>query len=749
MITPDENNSIFQLATDFINETSEHLFLTGKAGTGKTTFLRHIRKQTHKTALVAAPTGVAAINAGGITLHSLFQLPFEPYLPGISTLSSQKNFFRFTKQKLDLLRQLELLIIDEVSMLRADTLDAIDASLRGIRRNPRPFGGVQVLYIGDMFQLPPVAKDDEWQLLKEYYSSTFFFHAKVIQQTQPVYLELKKVYRQGDPVFVDLLNRVRNNVITASDIQELNRHYDPQFIPSDEEKYITLTTHNYKADQINNRKLEELQTPERIFTGEVKGEFPDYSLPTDMQLRLKEGAQVMFLRNDTMEPRRYYNGKIATISRIVADQIYVYIPENNTEILLQKEIWENMRYSLNKESGGIVQEQLGSFTQFPIRLAWAITIHKSQGLTFEKAIIDIGASFAPGQAYVALSRCTSLDGIVLHSRVQPNCIMTDPHAIRFSQTEKAREELEDIFSRGKRKFWAERLLLYFDWRPMYLILKEMEKFMEDKVTEEYLPLSALLSRSHRTVRELEETAFKFQDQLTRLVQQEGVGEDLPVLKERCTKAVAYFYEQFIDQILKPLQEYIHYFKSPKKAKTFYKNIIAIEEDMILFLENMKRVRYNNIPLADGPDLVVPRRKDLFTTDAQAEKLPKKRKSSGEKIEKVKPEKEKKEKISTYKMSLTLYKEGLSIEKIAEQRTLAVSTIEGHLASFIASGELSVEEFFSPQELEEIHPVLETFIEMEYPPFRTAVEQLKGKYTYGQLRMAFNHIKQLKQKELSQ
>jgi hypothetical protein len=609
MFSPDENNSIFQLATDFINQTSEHLFLTGKAGTGKTTFLKYIKEHTHKSAIVAAPTGVAAINAGGITLHSLFQLPFEPFIPGYSS-AVKKNFYRFSKQKIDMLRQLELLIIDEVSMLRADVLDCIDETLRKIRRNSRPFGGIQILYIGDMFQLPPVAKEDEWELLKTHYASTFFFHAKVIGQTNPVYLELKKVYRQGDPLFVSLLNRIRNNVATPEDLQELNKHYNPQFVPDEGDSYIILTTHNYRADNINTRKLAALPSEERVFTGAVQGEFPEFALPTDMELHLKTGAQIMFIRNDP--DGRYYNGKIAGISRIIADQIYVYIPETNEEILVQKETWENMHYSLNKETGTIEEEKMGEFSQYPLRLAWAITIHKSQGLTFEKAIIDAGASFAAGQTYVALSRCTSLDGIVFYSRIHPNCIMTDDHAIQFSQTEKAEEELRRLFRRGKKKFWAERLLLYFEWRPVYQLLHDFERLLEEKTTDEYEPAKLLLPKLKLSVRTLEDTTIKFQNQLRQIVQQEGTDDDVSLLKERCQKAIVYFHEQFIAQILIPFQQFIINFKANKKAKTFYKNTIGIEEDMILFLENMRKVRYNNIPLAEDMEIKIPSRKDLFS-----------------------------------------------------------------------------------------------------------------------------------------
>ena len=605
-MNPDENNAIFQLAADFINQTSEHVFLTGKAGTGKTTFLKYIRKNTYKNAIVAARTGVAAINAGGVTLHSLFQLPFEPYLPGVSN-PLKKIFFRFSKQKIELLRQLELLIIDEVSMLRADVLDCIDEILRRIRRNTRPFGGIQVLYIGDMFQLPPVAKTEDWELLETYYESTFFFHARAIRQTEPVYLELKTVYRQGDPVFVDLLNRIRNNMATPDDLYELNKRYNPSFRPKEEENYIILTTHNYRSDAINQRRLEELPSEERIFSGAVDGDFPDYALPTDMELHLKTGAQVMFIRNDA--EGRFFNGKIATITRIVADQIYVYLPDLNEEILVQKEEWENMRYSLNKESSKIEEEKLGSFTQYPLRLAWAITIHKSQGLTFEKAIIDAGASFAAGQTYVALSRCTSLDGIVLFSKIRPNCILTDDHAIRFSQTEKDENELHKLFQAGRKKFWTERLLLYFDWRPMHELLREFNKLVEDKTAQEYEPAKLLFAGFRKKIIEWEDTTIKFQQQLTQIIRQETSEEEtISLLKVRCQKALVYFHEQFVTDILKPLQDLITVSKINKKNRTFLKNLIAFEEDMLLFLENRRKVRYNNVPLAEMLKLDVPKRK---------------------------------------------------------------------------------------------------------------------------------------------
>lgn len=326
------------------------------------------------------------------------------------------------------------MIIDEVSMVRCDMLDAIDTILRHFRRQPMlPFGGVQVVYIGDLFQLPPVIPQQEWNILQNYYESPFFFQAKVIKEVPPLYIELKKIYRQNEQYFIDILNRVRNNVPEAADLQELNKRYNPSFNPPAGEKFITLTTHNYKADVINAAALKKLTGKLHVFRAEIKGEFSDKALPTDLNLQLKEGAQVMFIKNDSGNERRYYNGKLAIVKKVTNDEILVSFNNGEEDLKMEKETWKNIRYSYNKENDHIEEEELGSFVQYPIRLAWAITIHKSQGLTFEKAVIDAGASFAAGQVYVALSRCTSLAGLVLHSRVSPGAIATDERVIAFAQ----------------------------------------------------------------------------------------------------------------------------------------------------------------------------------------------------------------------------------------------------------------------------------------------------------------------------
>jgi len=592
MIIPDSNNPVFQLAADFVNQTSQHIFLTGKAGTGKTTFLKHIRHTTHKNCIVAAPTGVAAINAGGMTLHSLFQLPFEPFLPGMDFRNSKERF-RFSSAKRDMIRGMELLIIDEVSMLRADTLDSIDAILRYIRHSDRPFGSLQILYIGDMFQLPPVVKDDEWNFLREYYPSLFFFHAKALQRMPPIYLELKKIYRQREQFFVDLLNRVRNDELTQDDLQTLNRQYQPDFSPPAGEKYITLTTRNAKADAINNQKLDRLNTPTYRFEGEIKGEFPEYALPTEMTLTLKNGAQIMFIKNDTGEKRRYFNGKLGTIANIGKNRIEVRLEGSGEVITIEKEKWENIRYTLNKETAEIEEEELGSFVQYPIRLAWAITIHKSQGLTFERAIIDTGAAFAAGQAYVTLSRCTSLEGIVLLSRITQRSVQTDAHAVQLSKLEKEQAVLQQLLEEEKKRFWAERLLLYFDCKDLIDIPRNLNKLLEEKTSDDYDTARQLAKKLFHQAYEIQKVAVKFQEQLKTIVSKPT--DDLHLLTERCYKAVTYFHLTIVEGMLLPLQQYINGFRI-KKAKTFHKNICGLELDLKLFIENMKKVRYNDIPL---------------------------------------------------------------------------------------------------------------------------------------------------------
>lgn len=429
-----ENNPEIELAWQFIENTGTHLFLTGKAGTGKTTFLRKLKAESPKRMIILAPTGIAAINAGGVTIHSFFQVPFAPYVPESSFSADGKAAYRFRygKEKINIIRSIDLLVIDEISMVRADLLDSVDAVLRKFRDRNKPFGGVQLLMIGDLQQLPPVVKDDEWQMLHKYYDTPYFFSSQALKQTEYCTIELKKVYRQNDGAFLELLNRIRENHCDRQVLEALNQRYIPNFEPDKEKGYIRLVTHNYQAQRINDHELEQLPGRSYAFRAKIDGKFPEYSYPTDEVLELKRGAQVMFVKNDTSGEHRYYNGMIGEVMAVSANGIEVCSRESDTVFLLQEEEWTNAKYVLDEETKEITEDIEGTFRQYPLKLAWAITIHKSQGLTFEHAVIDASASFAHGQAYVALSRCKTLEGMVLSAPFSAKAIITDDAVDTFT-----------------------------------------------------------------------------------------------------------------------------------------------------------------------------------------------------------------------------------------------------------------------------------------------------------------------------
>jgi len=436
-------NPQLDLAFDFVQFTGQNLFLTGKAGTGKTTFLKNLKRESPKRMIVVAPTGVAAINAGGVTIHSFFQISFGPQIPrdpnkplispGFSEGSSSEGVKRFSREKINIIRSLDLLVIDEISMVRADLLDAIDEVLRRYRNRYKPFGGIQLLMIGDLQQLAPIVKEEEWEILKPHYETSFFFSSRALKQSTFRGIELKHIFRQSDLRFIDLLNKVRNNRLDTETLMELNKRYMPGFNPGEKEGYITLTTHNYQSQQINISKLGMLESASFGFSAEVSGEFPEYSFPTDMELELKIGSQVMFVKNDPSPAKRFYNGKIGKITDMDEDQIEVICPGEVAVIRVERLIWKNTKYALNDATQEIEEEVIGTFSQFPLKLAWAITIHKSQGLTFEKAIIDARSSFAHGQVYVALSRCKTIEGLVLSSPIAIHSVKSDSTVAQFSE----------------------------------------------------------------------------------------------------------------------------------------------------------------------------------------------------------------------------------------------------------------------------------------------------------------------------
>ena len=532
-----EPSDIYVLAEEFVQETACAVFLTGKAGTGKTTFLKQVRKRSHKQIAIVAPTGVAAINAGGSTIHSFFQLPFTPFAP---TPEGRKNLIsksKISSVRRKVLQELELLVIDEISMVRADLLDAIDTLLRHFRFRPaEPFGGVQLIYIGDMYQLSPVVPDEEWQLLSQFYKSPYFFDSLVIQQQPPVYIELDRIFRQTNEQFIAMLNEVRNNQLSNESFELLNGRYIPDFRPKNEDGYITLTTHNAKADRINREELSKIKTDTFHFDAKVQGDFPEKSYPNDPCLELKKGARVMFIANDTETPRRYYNGKIGVIADIDDEQIWVDC-EGDASIEVKLETWENVRYAINKETNQIEEEKLGTYTQYPLRLAWAITIHKSQGLTFEKVVIDAAAAFASGQVYVALSRCRSLEGIVLSSLINRYALSVDQHIIRHAQQKRATQDLEAQISFFKNQYNEQILQQIFDLNGLLgesRMIREQIAAVKADFNEETMPfIHAVVQK----VSELNDVANSFRNQLKQLC---SLPDDVLRLSERIRAASGYF-----------------------------------------------------------------------------------------------------------------------------------------------------------------------------------------------------------------
>jgi hypothetical protein len=493
----DKNNVEFNNAAEFVRHTDKLVYLTGKAGTGKTTFLKYIKDTTEKNTVILAPTGVAAINAGGVTIHSFFQIPFGPFVPDDSRLrtaatgSENKETifttFRYREDKREIIENLELLIIDEISMVRADMLDVIDRILRIFRRKPHlPFGGVQVILIGDTFQLPPIADNDQWAILSQFYKTPFFFSSKVIEQNTPLYIELKKIYRQNEQKFIDLLNRVRVNQVSQTDFRTLNSKYNPTFSGNGSD-YIILATHNKIVNETNLTKLNQLETEIFTFEANVTGDFPDRHKPTDHFLKLKVGAQIMFIKNDTGEFKRYFNGKIGKIKELEESSITVVF-DDESEVEVERAVWNNIQYTYNKEKRKVEEEIIGTFEQFPIRLAWAITVHKSQGLTFEKVIADLGRAFAPGQVYVALSRCTSFNGLQLKTQLNQYAIKTDPKVLEFAQNETPGTLITEQLNTGKADFYYKKAREEFgkgDIKSSFDFFKRALKFRNDIDTDNF------------------------------------------------------------------------------------------------------------------------------------------------------------------------------------------------------------------------------------------------------------------------
>ncbi len=727
MTSSDSSNHIFQMAVQFVNQTSKHIFLTGKAGTGKTTFLKYIKENSFKKTAVVAPTGVAAINAGGVTMHSFFQLPFGPYLPTMrsewnSNVTTQQTLFkniRFNNDKRELLRELELLIIDEVSMVRADMLDAVDAILRHFRQQPLlPFGGVQILYIGDLFQLPPVVNNDEWEnILKHHYKSPFFFDAHAMSQAQPVLIELKKIYRQNEAGFISILNNIRDKKTSAIDLEQLHKHYKPGFHAPDNEHYIILTTHNNKANDINQNKLRKLDGKLFEFKGELTGDFNEKALPAEMFLQLKVGAQIMFIKNDKGEFRRYYNGKIGTISKIENDKIYVRFPEEKNELEIEKETWKNIRYNYNKEKDNIDEQTLGTFQQYPIRLAWAITIHKSQGLTFDRAIIDAGDSFAPGQVYVALSRLTSLEGLILHSRIHPQCITTDERVLAFSKSEMAEDVLQQELQQQQKIFVSRSMMQSFNLEKLVENFSQHFEEYEHRMIPAKDEAIAWAKNLLEKIIQQQEVAVKFNNQLERLLanaEQNGFSQ----LHERICKAVDHF-----SKSLKEINALLHQHIRDVKIKQRVKKYVAELNALQIIVERKIKQLHQTILIAEA--LMKGTDTDALLQLIEEQKKPPSADALMEEKESIKPKKG-----ETRFISLQLFKEGNKIIDIAKMRGLTSATIEGHLATFITTGEIQIEDIVSKNKIEIIAKAIE---ENAGSTSSYIKEKLGTNYSYGEIK----------------
>ncbi|MEP6674843.1 MAG: helix-turn-helix domain-containing protein [Ferruginibacter sp.] len=726
MSSTDTSNHYFWLASRFVNQTGQSVFLTGKAGTGKTTFLKYIKENTFKKTVIVAPTGVAAINAGGVTMHSFFQLPFGPFIPaqngwnGNSSANSLIKNIRFNAEKRELLKELELLIIDEVSMVRADMLDAVDIILRHFRdQHQLPFGGVQVLFIGDLFQLPPVVNNSEWEMLKPYYKSPFFFDAQVLMQSQPVCIELKKIYRQNEASFISILNKIRNNQLDYDDLQLLHQYYKPGFEAPEDEHYITLTSHNRNADIINQNKLNSLDEKLFEFRAELTGDFNEKAIPAEMLLQLKVGAQIMFIKNDKGESRRFYNGRIAAISRIESDEIYVVFPDAGNEILLEKEVWKNIRYSYNKETDEMEEEELGSFTQYPIRLAWAITIHKSQGLTFEKAIVDAGASFAPGQVYVALSRLTSLAGLVLYSRIYAHSIKTDERILTFSENEMKEELLEAELEKEQQYFIGRSLVKTFNWTKLDDAIRFFYDEFEHRVIPDKFAAIEWAKKLMESIGQQKMVAQKFDRQLEQILQS-GNG-DYTQLEERVKAAVDYFIRP-LDESIKAVNYHLKEYKPKQRTKKYIKELA----DLLLLLERKKQQLQQSLVIAEG----------LLEKADPGELLQKIHDSKNKNAEKenalaiaAKPKKG-----ETKKISLEMFREGKRIDEIAKLRGMVMVTIEGHLAEFIKTGEIEILDLLSKEKLDVINKIIEDTGAAASSVYK---EKLGQQYSYSDIKAVMN------------
>ena len=583
-------NKELQLAWNFVNNTNRNIFLTGKAGTGKTTFLHKLKMKSEKRMIVVAPTGVAAINAKGVTIHSFFQMPFGPILPDTDLNSSTSFSRKFSKTKIDIIKSLDLLVIDEISMVRADLLDGIDKTLRRFKNRNLVFGGVQLLMIGDLQQLSPVIKEYEWRLLSPFYKNAFFFSSQSYQQCNAITIELKHIYRQENPLFIKILNEIRSNKLSESSAIELNKRYQPEFVPNENDGYISLTTHNNKASLTNQQELEKLKSELKTYKAIINGNFPEHSYPNKEELKLKIGAQVMFVKNDSSPEKRYYNGKIGKIILLDKDEVVVNCPDDDFNIVTKPEVWENIKYTVDSVTKAISEDKIGSYTQMPLRLAWSITIHKSQGLTFEKAIIDAEGAFAHGQTYVALSRCKSLEGLVLKSKITSNQIISDGNVITFNEEAEAKQPNDDVLQQSKRIFQLDLISEIFDfYKFIYPANRILDIYYKNRSSIEG-NIETPLNTIKNSITNLLKVSTSFNTQLKSLGNSLDIPESNTSIQERFVKAIIYFKNQIKSTIETSLKDFSFTTDNKTIEKDINKQYEALEELLatkLLFFEGLK------------------------------------------------------------------------------------------------------------------------------------------------------------------
>ncbi len=749
-------NELAKTAAFFVNSTGSHIFLTGKAGTGKTTFLKNLAGRTHKNYVIVAPTGIAALNAGGVTIHSQFQLPLGTFLPdrtpsgNFSSENSIYTQYTLTRKhpissvRKQVLRSIDLLIIDEVSMLRADVLDAIDYRMRSVKGNFRQsFGGVQVLMIGDLYQLPPIVKEHEWSYLKRYYHSAHFFESKALQTDGFVFIELEKIYRQTDDRFIRILNNLRNNITTAEDIEVLNQHYKPN-AGSENDEVITITTHNYKADEMNKQALLRLPGKSFVYGAEINGDFGENIYPIPEKLELKLGAQIMFVKNDASGQGRFFNGRIAKVVEIDLEEVVVEMSGSELRCKLELETWENKKYTVNIQSKELDEDVVGTFKQFPVKLAWAVTVHKSQGLTFDKAIIDVGQAFAPGQVYVALSRLRSLDGLVLRTKIDTRVISSDQLVVEFSAKNNVRDSLKNILKEKQLLYLNDLLNSTYDFE---LVLKEFDYFRKDfdgDTAFDDESMRSAIELIYSSFKSEKENTLKFRYQVSQLLQR-GEYEQL---QGRLSKGSEY-YQSMLKNNIKKMIEHNEMVSRFSGQKSYLSSIAELDQIMMKKLEMIEKCSLiipsilKNEDWNGTHDLRIRRDDERSRWLAEAgvrvadmgvksiRKTGKARKSG------VKKSAGKKNKLDTVQETVNLFLEKLSVEEIAEKRSMVPGTIESHLSKAVAAGQLNISDVASEFEIATITDIL---IKESEKSMTEIHRLLEGKYSFGKLRAVVAHLK---------